>query len=283
MRVPAFGPGRPRSMGLLASGFLLLVVVGACSSSVAGASSPLNALGPAGSFAVLHARLTVTGGLAVTGSYGDQLTVATCAAVAAHGTNPRTVDNPDLFYVPTPPLGSGVAGSVGGSNSFTPEVAATYKGPGSYSGSQLTGTEIWVDPIAGDQETHNFAPVAGLGSMTVNADASGSYDFSGWQDPGSVTISGTVTWTCSDLVSAGRPQIRRPHIPTSTRRVAPKRSRSGATLTRPPRARERQRGPVCANDTRPTACVGPGCQAGRAPAGPYGWYSSAEARSAEPS
>jgi hypothetical protein len=198
MRVPAFGPARARSVRLPAAAVLLLVVAAACSSGGAAASSVASALGPAGSFAVLHARLTVTGGLGVTGSYDDRLTVPTCADVAAHGSNPQDLNNGDLFYVPTPPTSGGAAGSVGGSNSFTTDVAATYKGPGSYSGSQLNGTQIWVNPIAGDEETHNFAPVAGLGSMTVDADASGSYDFSGWQDPGSVTISGTVTWTCSD-------------------------------------------------------------------------------------
>ena len=198
MRSTAFGIGQRRPVRLLASGFVLLVVVAACSSGGTGASTVASALGPAGSFAVLHAKLVVTGGLGVTGSYNDQLTVPTCADVAAHGTNPQDLNNGDLFYVPTPPLGGGVTGSVGGSNSFATDVAATYKGPGGYSGGQMNGTQMWVDPIAGDQETHNFAPVAGLGSMTVNADASGSYDFSGWQDPGSVTISGTVTWTCSD-------------------------------------------------------------------------------------
>lgn len=185
-------------MGLLVSGFLVLVVAAACSSGGGGASAVVKALGPAGSFAVLHAKLTVTGGLGVSGSYDDQLSVVTCAEVAAHGTTPQDLNNGDLFYVPTPPQKNGNPGSVGGANSFTTDVAATYKGPGSYSGGQVNGTQIWVDPIAGDEETHNFAPVAGVGSMTVNADASGSYDFSGWQDPGSVSISGTVTWTCSD-------------------------------------------------------------------------------------
>jgi hypothetical protein len=176
----------------------LLVSIAACSTGGAGASAIASVLGPAGSFAVLHAKLTVTGGLGVTGSYDDQLTLPTCADVAAHGTTPQDLTNGDLFYVPTPPASGGNPGSVGGANSFTTDVAATYKGPGSYSGNQLNGTQIWVDPIAGDEETHNFAPVAGLGEMTVNADASGSYQFSGWQDPGSVTISGSVTWTCSD-------------------------------------------------------------------------------------
>lgn len=192
-----------RSLRITTFGALLLTVA-ACSSSGAGASAVVSALGPGGSFAVLHAKMTVTGGLTVSGSYDDQLSVATCAAVAEHGTTPATVNNGDLFYVPNPMQSGGNPGSIGGSNSFETDVAATYKGPGSYSGSQVNGTEMWVNPIAGDQETHNFAPVNGLGSMTVSADASGSYDFSGWQDPGSVVISGTVTWTCSDKVAKGR-------------------------------------------------------------------------------
>jgi hypothetical protein len=47
------------------------------------------------------------------------------------------------------------------------------------------------------QETHIFAFPDNIGTLTVNADASGSFQFNGLQDPGSVKISGQVTWTCS--------------------------------------------------------------------------------------
>ena len=49
----------------------------------------------------------------------------------------------------------------------------------------------------GSQDTHIFAFPASVGTMIVKPDASGSFQFSGLQDPGSVTISGEVVWTCS--------------------------------------------------------------------------------------
>jgi hypothetical protein len=42
-----------------------------------------------------------------------------------------------------------------------------------------------------------FAFPDGIGTLTVNADASGSFKFNGLQDAGSVRISGQVVWTCS--------------------------------------------------------------------------------------
>ena len=62
----------------------------------------------------------------------------------------------------------------------------------------MTATQILVDPPAGNEETGNFAPTADVGTVIVKADGSGSYQFAAWEDPGSVIISGQVTWTCTD-------------------------------------------------------------------------------------
>jgi hypothetical protein len=36
-----------------------------------------------------------------------------------------------------------------------------------------------------------------VGTLIVNPDGSGSFQFDGLQDAGKVTISGKITWTCS--------------------------------------------------------------------------------------
>lgn len=149
--------------------------------------------------AVLHATVTITGGLAFTGSYDDRQTAATCADLAKNGTGAPGVAEIQTFYVPVPPLNSdGGPGPVGGGHTFTTDAAAwPYQGPGTYTGSGLNATQMEVDTRPGDEETHIFAFPTGVGTLIVKPDASGSFQFSGLQDPGSVTISGQVTWTCS--------------------------------------------------------------------------------------
>jgi hypothetical protein len=184
---------RPGSRRLVAAGIILAVIAAGCGSS-GGASlgaSPVNGY----TTAVLHATVSVTGGLSVSGTYDDILTARNCGDVATNGTQ-QSVESGKMFNVPVSNAGGATEGAIGGGHVFTTDVTATYTGPGSYPASKLSGTQILVDPPAGDEETHNFAPVAGLGGMTINADGSGSYQFSGWQDPGSVVISGSVTWTC---------------------------------------------------------------------------------------
>ena len=149
--------------------------------------------------AVLHATVTITGGLAFTGAYDDRLPLATCADVAKVGTGASGGTGGAMFNVPVPPPNpGGNPGSVGGGHTFSTDVAAwPYHGPGTYTGSGLTATQMDVDTPPGSQDTHIFAFPTSVGTMIVNADASGSFQFEGLQDPGSVTISGRVTWTCS--------------------------------------------------------------------------------------
>ncbi len=149
--------------------------------------------------AVLHATITVTGGLSFTGTYDDRQTAATCADLAKNGTGTPGVSEVQTFYVPAPPLNpDGSPGPVGGGHTFATDAGAwPYNGPGTYTGSALNATQMSVDTLPGDQETHIFAFPTGVGTLIVKPDASGSFQFQGLQDPGSVTISGQVTWTCS--------------------------------------------------------------------------------------
>ncbi len=149
--------------------------------------------------AKLHATVTITGGVTFTGSYDQRLAVATCADVAKGGTNrPGSAGGP-VFYVPVPPQSpGGNPGPVGGGHNFSTDAAAApYHGPGTYTGSGLSATQMDADTRPDDQETHIFAFPTSVGTLIVNPDGSGSFQFSGLQDAGSVTISGQVTWTCS--------------------------------------------------------------------------------------
>ena len=91
--------------------------------------------------AVLHATVTITGGLAFTGSYDDRLPVRTCADVAKGGTGASGGTGGAMFNVPVPPPNpGGNPGSVGGGHSLSTDVAAwPYHGPG------LTATQMDVD------------------------------------------------------------------------------------------------------------------------------------------
>jgi hypothetical protein len=149
--------------------------------------------------AVLHATVTITEGLAFTGSYDDRLPVRTCADVAKGGTGASGGTGGALFNVPVPPPNpGGNPGSVGGGHTLSTDVAAwPYHGPGTYTGPGLTATQMDVDTRPDDQETHIFAFPIGVGTLIVKPDASGSFQFNGLQDPGSVSISGQIAWTCS--------------------------------------------------------------------------------------
>jgi len=148
---------------------------------------------------VLHATFTITGGVSFTGSYDERLVALSCADLAKDGTNPPKGPNRASFYVPIPPPPAGSSyGLVGGGHTFSTDVAAyPYHGPGTYTGSDLSATQLDADTPPDSQETHIFAFPTGVGTLIVKPDASGSFQFNGLQDPGSVKISGQVVWTCS--------------------------------------------------------------------------------------
>jgi hypothetical protein len=148
---------------------------------------------------VLHAMVTITGGVTFSGSYDQRLVAASCADLAKGGTNPPNGINKASYQVPIPPPKAGGSyGSVSGGHTFSTDVAAyPYHGPGTYTGSDLSATQMDADTPPDSQDTHIFAFPTGIGTMTVKPDASGSFQFNGLEDPGSVKISGSVVWTCS--------------------------------------------------------------------------------------
>jgi hypothetical protein len=149
---------------------------------------------------VLHATVTITGGVTFTGTYDTRVVSPSCADLAKSGTNPPSGPNKASFYLPDPPNPNKAlsGGPVGGGHNFSSDVAAyPYHGPGTYTGATLSATQLDADTLPNDQETHIFAFPVGIGTMIVKPDASGSFQFNGLQDAGSVRISGTVTWTCS--------------------------------------------------------------------------------------
>ncbi len=181
---------------VLTGGASTAVVVLLVLASVPGQITP-NTNSPG--MAVLHATVSITGGLTFTGTYDDRLAVATCADVAKGGTIRPGSEGGPMFNVPIPMDNTGgVGGPVGGGHTFSTDAAAApYHGPGTYTGSGLSATQMDVDTPPGSQDTHIFAFPTAIGVMIVNPDASGSFQFNGLQDPGSVTISGQVIWTCS--------------------------------------------------------------------------------------
>jgi hypothetical protein len=161
--------------------------------------APGTASAPSPNGAVLHVTITVSGGISFTGSFDDPLPIATCADVVKRGTILPGSGGVVAFYVPSPPQSpGGNPGPVSGGHNFMTDVAAMpYHGPGTYTGSALNATQMDVDTRPDDQETHIFAFPTGVGTMIINPDASGSFKFTELEDPGSVRISGQVTWTCS--------------------------------------------------------------------------------------
>ncbi|MFZ0338167.1 MAG: hypothetical protein WAL45_09060 [Terracidiphilus sp.] len=151
--------------------------------------------------AVLHATVSISGGVSFTGAYDDRLPVQTCAGVARGGTGQHDGLGKAMFYVPIPMQApGGDPGPVGGGHNFSTDAAAgPYHGPGTYTGSGLVATQMDADTPPGSQDTHIFAFPTDIGTMVINPDASGSFKFGPLQDPGSILISGQVTWTCSEV------------------------------------------------------------------------------------
>jgi len=148
---------------------------------------------------VLHATVTITGGVSFIGTYDQRLVAPSCADVAKNGTNPPSGPNKASFYVPIPMAPRGASyGPVGGGHTFSTDAAAyPYHGPGTYTGASLSATQLDADTPPASEAIHIFAFPTGIGTLIVKPDASGSFQFNGLQDPGSVTISGQVIWTCS--------------------------------------------------------------------------------------
>jgi hypothetical protein len=180
-----------RKAGLVAASAAAVVLLVFATAGAMGA--------PDNRMAVLHATVSISGGVSFTGSYDARLNVRTCADVAKSGTGQTDGVGHAMFYVPIPMQPpSGDPGPVGGGHNFSTDAAAgPYHGPGTYTGSGLSATQMDADTPPGSEDTHIFAFPTGIGTMVINPDASGSFTFGPLQDPGGVLISGQVVWTCS--------------------------------------------------------------------------------------
>lgn len=130
----------------------------------------------------------------------DSPAPASCADLAKLGTRSGGQGKPPTFQTPIP---SGDGTMASGHNSLTLQADIDqYTGPRTYTGADVvgdSGLEISNTPTLPDNGAGEltFNDVEQKSSITVNADGSGTTTIVGWQDAGSRTASGTLTWTCS--------------------------------------------------------------------------------------
>ena len=161
------------------------VLVCAC----AGQSPPQVTAIPRSPYAVFTGRLTLSGEVALKGSFVDSLTGRheTCSQYVA-GALPATT----LWVVPTP-----VSQLVGNHQvTYTAGVVIAppspgFHGPGIYTGASATMADLIVD-----NSSFTFAAST---VIHVTADASGTMSFTGMVDTFTYALeSGKVSWTCTD-------------------------------------------------------------------------------------
>ena len=139
----------------------------------------------------LKGTYVLSGAISRHGSFIDPELVATsCAQIGKHGTGPAFVGGPNRFAVPSPLPPTGEAENI----SFTAGVI--YKRPGNFTKEDILkggGSDL----IVGKSSYNAVAPKA-KASMTVEANGSGSFNFSNAPPVAKgPSLSGTVAWTCT--------------------------------------------------------------------------------------
>jgi hypothetical protein len=177
---------------------IMLAFTVACGSSDdGGGSGPEPTVKIAGS-------VNITGDLTASGDFTRNAFTfqPSCAALAAEGHAPDDPGPEGGFEIPAPPIGTPLepSGDVYASTMEIP--AAVYDGPGTYVNDE-TITQIVRQIILVElPDGPSFFVEDGTATATIMADGSGSLVFEDVpQDPGqggTLSISGTVTWTCSD-------------------------------------------------------------------------------------
>jgi hypothetical protein len=133
----------------------------------------------------VHVTGAVTQDLRLTSSqsYGQ----GSCAQRAAHGQDPNAPAGQQAFSIPAP--------------SYNPSIAIVavirqYTGPGTYGQDHIGNSTVTVNNTAPFSVGGEFGTI----TATVNADGSGNLAFAGAQqlDAGKPTLSGSVSWTCTD-------------------------------------------------------------------------------------
>lgn len=197
-----------RLLPLLALAALAACGSTASSSSSGGGGAPSGLPNPGGFQTpkpiTISVDISLTSPKAVTAHYtatvGD---AGTCQVFAKYGTDvPAAGDTPNpnqSFNLPQP--NGALTFSDGNKGSIDPGSIDQYHGPDTYSfdGAALSnngGGAVWLAPFAGDQEPGGAGQTSTL-KITVHDDGSGESDFTGYEDPGSNTYAGKITWTCS--------------------------------------------------------------------------------------
>ena len=187
-----------RRFGLILAGAAL--VVAACSSSTGSAPVTILPAAPAGSSSApgatsqaanpttgavsggshqFAATLTVTGAVKFTLSFTQSLSVLpACSALAKTGFSSNT------WSIPQPNT----------QDSKLNWNVQPYTGPGTYSDTSTFGNSVELTGPKGDEYDQVDSSV---GSVTVNADGSGSATFKDLEDSDAKAVSGSETWTCS--------------------------------------------------------------------------------------
>ena len=186
-----------RRFGLILAGAAL--VIAACSSSTASApvtngpalAGPTSAPGStsqaanpttapvSGGSHQFTATLTVTGAVKFTATFTQPLSVLpACSALAKTGFSSNT------WSIPQPNT----------QDSKLNWNVQPYTGPGTYSDPKTFGNSVELTGPKGDEYDQVDSSV---GSITVNADGSGSATFKNLQDSDEKAVSGIETWTCS--------------------------------------------------------------------------------------
>jgi len=125
------------------------------------------------------ATLTVTGAVKFTLTFTQSLSVLpACSEIAKTGFTGKT------WSIPQPNT----------QDSKLNWNVEPYTGPGAYSDTKTFGNSVELTGPKGDQYDQVDSS---SGSVTVNADGSGSATFQNLQDSLSKAVSGSETWTCS--------------------------------------------------------------------------------------
>jgi hypothetical protein len=125
------------------------------------------------------ATLTVTGAVKFTLTFTQPLSVLpVCSEIAKIGFTGKT------WSIPQPNT----------QDSKLNWNVQPYNGPGTYSDTKTFGNSVQLTGPKGDEYDQVDSSV---GSVTVNADGSGSATFQNLQDSLSKAVSGSETWTCS--------------------------------------------------------------------------------------
>ena len=174
----------------------LLAFTVACSSSSGGGGAP------DGSDIVMTGSVEITGDKTASGSFSTAHYTfqASCAAYASEGSGPDDQGPEGMFEIPGPIFNVPLTPSRDIYASTMRISADVYAGPGTYRNNRDT-TEIEGQIILEEiPDGPAYFVQDGPAMVTIMADGSGSLTFANLPEDtdGDTSISGSVTWTCSE-------------------------------------------------------------------------------------